>query len=140
MKINQLLFLGAILLLFSCSSEKKSEQVLMDEVIAIHDEVMPEMGTLHKLSGKLRQTADSLLVLDSATNTDVSKQLQDLSLTVELANESMMNWMREFEQPSEEMSHDDVMKYLQEQKTAISAVKANMITAKSDAEKALSRY
>ena len=46
----------------SCKESKKTETETskMSEVMAIHDEVMPKMGTLGKLVGQLKPMADSL--------------------------------------------------------------------------------
>lgn len=72
----------------SCKEEKKDEgPTQMEQVMAIHDEVMPKMGKLGKLVGQLKPMADSL-GMDSPQG-EAMKDLQD-------ANTAMMDWMKGF--------------------------------------------
>jgi len=72
--------------LFSCKEETpKSSQ--MQGVMEIHDEVMPKMGKLSSLVGKLKPMADSL-----GTDSPENKAMEGL----QDANESMMQWMQNF--------------------------------------------
>lgn len=93
MKSN-LLILTAILslIIVSCKEDPKPKQVnespsKMEEVMAIHDEVMPKMSTIGKLVAELKPKADSteqgLPYLTAMTD------LQD-------AHKSMMDWMKGF--------------------------------------------
>ncbi|MGC1514071.1 MAG: hypothetical protein WA810_00725 [Maribacter sp.] len=89
MKKNLLYLFAALLFAFnSCKTEKKEEgPSQMQQVMAIHDEVMPKMGTIGKLVGKLKPMADSL-GLDSPQG----KAMVDL----QEANKAMMDWMQDF--------------------------------------------
>ena len=76
----------------SCKEEKKSEEAApeaskMEEVMAIHDEVMPEMSTIGKLVAELKPKADSTEM--GMKYTKAMKDLQD-------AHKAMMDWMRGF--------------------------------------------
>ena len=79
-------------LIYSCKEEKKvGEEVRnmtkMEEVMAVHDEVMPKMSTIGKLVGELKPRVDSTemgLQYDAAM-----KDLQD-------AHKAMMDWMQGF--------------------------------------------
>ena len=101
MKLKTLtrLFLGLVLFgIISCdktSGEKKTYDALYNEVIAVHDEVMPKMGELSGLSQSLKQRADSTQI--SAANYE--KGIEDL----ENAYDFMMEWMHGF---SEEFVKD----------------------------------
>ena len=59
----------------------------MEEVMAIHDEVMPEMSTISKLVAELKPLADS-----TATGQEYGKAMKDL----QAAHKSMMDWMKGF--------------------------------------------
>lgn len=59
----------------------------MQEVMAIHDEVMPKMGTLGKLVGELKSKVDT-----TATGQEYEAAMKDL----QEANKAMMDWMRSF--------------------------------------------
>ncbi len=69
----------------------------MSRILAIHDEVMPEMGTISGLIGQLEPKflADSTLV-NYGTSVEELKQ----------ANGAMMQWMMDF---SEEFTTDEIM-------------------------------
>ncbi|MFS4454648.1 hypothetical protein [Maribacter sp. 2304DJ31-5] len=72
----------------SCKEEKKADvPTQMEQVMAIHDEVMPKMGTLGKLAGKLKPMADSL-----GPESPQAKALNNL----QEANKVMMDWMQGF--------------------------------------------
>lgn len=82
-----LLFSGS--LLFSCKEEKKAEEgnSQMESVMAIHDEVMPRMGTIGKLVGQLKPRVDS-----TETGQAYAHAMEDL----QQAHASMMDWMQGF--------------------------------------------
>ncbi|WP_421764389.1 hypothetical protein [Ekhidna sp.] len=111
-----------IILLASCGSSKKEElQTLKDEVMAIHDEVMPKIGELRKARKDLLLQADSLMESNperAAMLTTTADELGD-------ASESMMVWMRQYE-PEFEGTDDEIKQYLEGQKVAIQEVKEKM--------------
>ena len=79
-------------LTFSCKQEKEptgadAQTSKMEQVMAIHDEVMPEMSTIGKLVAELKPKVDSteMGIKYGAAMTD----LQD-------AHKAMMDWMRGF--------------------------------------------
>ena len=85
-KITLLLGIACVIAVFSCKEEKKDEgPSQMQQVMAVHDEVMPKMSKLGQLVGKLKPMADSL-GMDSPQAKAV-RDLQD-------ANKSMMDWMQ----------------------------------------------
>jgi len=85
------LFSIAILLvaIISCKEEKKEPEApsQMKRVMAIHDQVMPKMGTIGKLVEELKPKVDSTEV-----NVQYVKAMKDL----QGAHKDMMDWMRSF--------------------------------------------
>jgi hypothetical protein len=81
--------LVCVLCITGCKEEAKKEEgpSQMEQVMAIHDEVMPKMGELGKLVGSLKPMADSL-----GTESLPGKAMKDL----QEANKSMMEWMQGF--------------------------------------------
>ena len=84
------LFVAAICM--SCKEDKKSDEAFpetskMEEVMAIHDEVMPEMSTIGKLVSELKPKADS-----TETGMKYTKAMKDL----QDSHKAMMDWMRGF--------------------------------------------
>lgn len=85
-KIALLLLSACLITAISCKEEKKETNTSqMQEVMAIHDEVMPKMGEIGKLVGQLKPMADSLGI-DSPEG-KAMRDLQD-------ANKAMMDWMQ----------------------------------------------
>ena len=91
---SKIILLGLVVSLsfLGCKEDKKSidvgaEITKMEEVMAIHDEVMPEMGTIGKLVAELKPKADSTEM--GMKYGSAMKDLQD-------AHKSMMDWMRGF--------------------------------------------
>ncbi len=94
-------------LIASCKEAKKDKDpTRMEEVIAIHDEVMPEMGTIGKLVAELKPLADS-----TAAGQEYAKAMKDL----QDAHKSMMDWMGGF---GDRFDHEEIMegKALSEEK------------------------
>lgn len=85
------LLLAFVFLLFNlaCKEEKKTPEgpTQMEQVMAIHDEVMPKMGKLGKLVGQLKSKVDT---------TEVGQQYEAAMKDLQEANTAMMDWMRDF--------------------------------------------
>ena len=87
-KLFTLLTIVGLLSITSCKESKKAEETSrMEQVMDIHNEVMPKMGTLGKLVGQLKPMADSL-----GAESIEAKAMKDL----QQANKSMMDWMQGF--------------------------------------------
>lgn len=128
------LIAAAAMVLSACSQEKKLEDELFKEVMDIHDEVMPEMGTLRSLSKSIQVKIDSL-EMDSVNYDDTKRsELEQLVKKLKEAKESMMEWMRQFEHLEEGTPHGEVMKYLKEQKRMIEKVRDDMLEARKEGE------
>lgn len=121
--MKNLTLLTAIILLAACGPSKKEElQTLKGEVMAIHDEVMPKMGDLRRARKDLLLQADSLM----EGNPDRAAMLTTVADEIGEANESMMQWMRNYE-PEFEGTDEEIKQYLEDQKKAIQQVKENML-------------
>ena len=107
-----ILLISFTLTFFSCQENPKetAEYAQMERILDVHDEVMPEMGTISGLIGKLEPlfTADSTLV-------QYGSAVEDLKM----ANGAMMQWMMDF---SEDFTTDEIMG-----KTMIDKEKQNLL-------------
>ena len=85
------IYLTILLLTLSFSCKEKEKEVegpsQMEQVMAIHDEVMPKMSTLGKLVGELNTKIDT-----TETGLKYEAAMKDL----QAAHNSMMDWMKGF--------------------------------------------
>ncbi len=110
----------------SNNPDHQAEEQLHEEVMAIHDEVMPKMGEINKLSRELKEVAESSSSYDESVKSIASQAVQQL----EQADEGMMSWMEAYQSPSKkrgEMDHAAIMQYLEAEKQKIGTVKAQML-------------
>ena len=151
--MNKISFCPLLLILglFSCSSSTKeqgSDEVVLspeqqqvkdleNKVLDIHDEVMPQMGTLVSLKEQLQAKNQTL---SSSNHPDAYDQviLNDLVITnLDQAHQEMMNWMRNYQRI--DISGDTAanLNYLQDQQAKIESVQDQVISAIKSAEEAL---
>lgn len=118
-------------LMASCTPSKKEveEKPLMDQVMEVHDAVMPKMGSLMKVKKQLVAKADTA---DSVA----SEELKTLAQEIDLANEAMMDWMRNFD-PNFEGTEEEVKDYLMKKKKGIEKVAEAMNSSLEKGENAL---
>ncbi len=78
-----------VVLSYSCKEQKKVEEgpSQMEEVMAVHDEVMPKMGKLGKLVGELKSKVDT---------TAIGQEYESAMKELQEANNAMMEWMMNF--------------------------------------------
>ncbi|MDB4292028.1 hypothetical protein N9954_01370 [Maribacter sp.] len=130
-KIAFLLFFSV--LISSCKEEKKDPSAeQMKEVLAVHDEVMPKMGTISKLVAQLKPKVDS---------TEQGKTYEKAMKGLQESNTEMMEWMQRF---GERFDSDEIMngkaltpekkRWLKEEKQKIEALKQNVEVTISEAE------
>ena len=97
-KVVPILLLAAIVSFMGSCREDKTPPTRMEQVMAVHDSVMPEMSTISRLVGKLKPLADS-----TETGQPYQKAMKDL----QEAHTAMMDWMKGF---GDRFDHDEIMK------------------------------
>ncbi|MFY0688750.1 MAG: hypothetical protein JXQ90_16370 [Cyclobacteriaceae bacterium] len=135
--IALLLTLGTI----ACSQteERKTDDKLISldgiksKVMELHDEVMPEMGTLRKKEKELRAKAEELR---ENSEDAAAEKLEELADKVADANEDMMKWMRQYD-PKLEGSKEEVAKYFKDQLKSVQSVNRKMRKALEEAKETL---
>lgn len=105
--------------LFSCEdhSQKEREQIFK-EVMAVHDEMMM-MGKIRGAQSKLKK----MMVSDS-TNIEKYQTAFD---QLQTADDTMMDWMRQFKNPAQNIEAKEAIKYLKDQKIKVQKMKEEMI-------------
>jgi hypothetical protein len=111
----------------SDSVEVSGNQVLYDQVMKIHDEVMPQMEDLHNRKEALKEK------LKSAT-AEQKKSLERQIAKVDSAGEGMMIWMREFNPIPDSVGEEKAREYLESQMEKVKKVKENIQAALQDTE------
>lgn len=140
--MRRTVFLFAVLVMaISCKEDKKSmanpntEQ--MEKVMAIHDEVMPKMGTIGKLVAELKPKVDS-----TEMGMEYGKAMKDL----QASHQSMMDWMRGF---GDRFDSDEILngkalteqkqKWLDEEEVKVKALKEEINSSIERAETILKK-
>jgi len=126
-----------ILITFSCKKIEKEtqEETRMDRVIAVHDEVMPKMGTIGKLISELEPKVDS---------TSVGKQYEVAIDDLKEGYNLMMDWMKGF---GDRFDSDEIMEgkaltkekeaWLIEEEEKVNIMKDKINSSIANAEKLL---
>ncbi len=124
---------------FACSSEKKPElnerEKLHQEVMEIHDAVMPKMSDINRVKRKL---AD-LMATDSMLTEEAKIALTNGIAALITAETSMTGWMRAFEAPKPSVPDKKAIEYLNNEKEKISSVSDQMLNSLKKGEELLSQ-
>ena len=106
-------------------------QALYEEVMAIHDEVMPKMDDIYKLEQSLKkQLADTTRIA-----ADKKQELESAIAKLDAAGDSMMVWMRKFNPIPDSSGEAKAKQYLLDEKIKITRVKEDMLQAIEEAKK-----
>ena len=121
--------LSLIILLIACSKEAKDNQALYDEVMKVHDEVMPKMKDIYKLKEGLKKQ----IVDTTAVPEENRRAIESAILKLDAASESMMVWMRSFNPLPDSLGEDKARQYLEQEREKIDRVKQEMLNAIDEA-------
>lgn len=112
-------------------AEAGGNQALYDEVMNIHDEVMPKMNDIHRKKTELKEKL--------ANNPDLPQDEKDKAnatiAALDSAGESMMAWMREFRPLPDSLGEDKAREYLEKELERVKQVRENMLKALEEAGK-----
>lgn len=122
----RLFFLFCIVGVIACKADVSNPEIkkLYDEVMLVHDEVMPETSTIHKLRKRLKN-----MEVQDSVRLSLIRQLEN-------ADENMMQWMADFAE-FRKMDDEPVEKrkqYLERELLKIQGVSMQMKQSIADAE------
>jgi len=117
-------------------SEGEIQDELYQEVIKVHDVGMLKMQTIMNLKTMAIQEADSLRELGDESLAERIETLEQMQVTLEEANNSMMVWIRAFRPVADTVSYEQAMDYLRSEQDKIAEVNDRMDQA-IEAAKAL---
>lgn len=133
MKYIKILFVIGLLVLNACSktgehnhaghdevTEENPNQALYDQVMDVHDEVMPRMDDIMKLKRQLQ---------DKIANTpdmvvEKKMQMEKMISNLDSASTAMMNWMHEFNPLPDSADQEKAREYLESEMERIRKVKS----------------
>lgn len=98
-------------------------KVLYNQVMDIHDEVMPRMDDIMKLKRELKQTIEN----SASLVPEKRKEIEHKILQLDSAGKAMMDWMADFR--PEDYTGDDLRAYLESEMERIKKVKETMLEA-----------
>ncbi len=120
--IKNQLFTLAILLcatLMGCGNDNKEiETKLNEEVMVVHNEVMPKMGEASRLKRQLTTFKQTLPDDSVALKVNLIKTIMELSKSEDM----MSDWMANYKYPNPTAKHEDLVIYLIAQKDSIKQV------------------
>ncbi|MBC8766510.1 hypothetical protein H4O18_00765 [Arenibacter sp. BSSL-BM3] len=131
-KKNLILIISILIAVTYSCKEKNNEVSQMKEVMAIHDELMPKMGTIGKLVSQLDED-----ITNDASSNDYAAAREDLKA----AHKAMMDWMKGF---GERFDGDEILKakaltdekqkWLDEEETKVKALRDQINSSIKKAE------
>ena len=115
------LFTLCSFILVNCGhSDNPERQKAFDEMMEVHDEVMPEISTINKLSRKIKKK------IENTTNQDSMIMMKATLTRLEEAEEGMMDWMHELDVPGKKIEDVKAIEYMKKEKDKISIVSRKM--------------
>jgi hypothetical protein len=91
----------------------------------VHDEVMPEMGTLQRLSSQIKSQIE-----ENDWNTEERKPWEETLSELEAAGDGMMTWMNQLRQlpkmREDSLSHQAILENLKQDEASIQQVSEDM--------------
>ncbi|GAB4131043.1 MAG: hypothetical protein OHK0045_17700 [Raineya sp.] len=128
-------FILSFLFFFACQTShehhqkgtlSKENQALYEEVMKIHDEVMPKQSII----AKYRDTLDLELKEEKIQkDTLVLNKYRQIREQLNYAYQAMNIWMQEFEVEYEGKSEEEIKKYLEKEKDKISKIADKMLSS-----------
>ena len=146
--LSSILF--ASLLLLSCkpstdagntSSEGSANDLkaLEDQVMAIHDEVMPKMADITKLTAELRVIKAT--IKENPDGKIVSPDgLEELMGSLKLAEQGMWDWMKAYSDTKPTIKEDQMKSFYESQLETINKIKQDMLGSIEKAQTWLAAY
>ena len=130
--VKSLLFLFAIVLAACTQSAKHDEhhhdagnsgenpnQTLYDQVMDIHDEIMPRAEDIYQLKKELQEKLSS----NPNMTADKKQELELVIAQLDSADQSMMDWMHQFKPLPDSADQEKARAYLESEMERIKKVK-----------------
>ena len=120
------------------AAQHVAEEQKWDEVMVVHDEVMPKMSEINRISRALRERLEQDDALPGAVRQQAEEAVQQLAT----AEEGMWEWMnniRQLDALRTSKNHEEIMQYLNDEMTRISQVRDAMLRSIENGEQMLNQ-
>lgn len=111
--------------------ENSPNQALYEEVMVIHDEVMPKMDDIYKTKTALKKRLETPGLSEMQ-----KKEINDKIAQLDSADESMMVWMRKFDPIPDSLGEEKAREYLEQELVKVKKVRENILQALKNARQA----
>ena len=111
-----------------CATDECLKKQAYDQVIAVHDEVMPKLSYISALKGHIETQ------MDLADDSLVTATWHILMINLDVADEAMWVWMRQFNADLESVDLDEALAYLKSEQENIDEVASKINNAIANAE------
>ncbi len=101
------------------SSVNNPNQALYDQVMDVHNEVMPKSDQLYQLKKELQDK----IAQTPALSQDKKKQLHQIISELDSADRSMMDWMHKFKPLPDSANQESAREYLENEMEKIKKVR-----------------
>lgn len=129
------ILLISLLALAACRQDiSAEEQAKYDQVMVIHDEVMPKIKTINKSEIALEKLSKSVTAPEDQAA--IKKTLGDLTVAYDL----MFEWMDNFKKKAKLPEGTDYMEYLNKEEVRIQKVSDAMLTSIADADALIKKH
>lgn len=103
-------------------------QAMEDQIMKIHDEVMPKMSDINSLSTQLKDIRDKA-GKDAAGNPVKIGGLDEAILELEKAEQWMMDWMKNYSETKNKLAPEHMGKFYEKELMKVDNVKSTMLNA-----------
>lgn len=125
----------------ACQTGSAMEEELKNEVIKVHDRIMPRTAEIiesKKALHKLISGLDTLKQTNPGIDTgNVRRQADSVIRALDAADDAMSEWMYGFKTEYSKMKHEEIMIYLNEEKKKISEIERAFDSSLKEAQKLL---
>jgi hypothetical protein len=148
--MKRFFFTLLVLILFTSACKEKSEErdhrhdaeapdvvdespnlVLYNEVMKIHDEVMPRLEDIYRKKESLKNQ-----IANTPSMPEEKKKTIDAAIAkLDSASEGMMDWMHDFEPLPDSVGEEKAREYLESEMEKIKKVRSNILQALEEADK-----
>ncbi len=105
--------------------EESGNQALYDEVMKVHDEVMPKMDDIYKMKEELKNRIANTPEMAEEKKKEIEATISKL----DSASEGMMIWMRNFNPLPDSLGEEQAKEYLENEMEKVKKVKEDVLEA-----------